>query len=305
MPAPLSDLQRQALSRDNVLFNAAFPAPPGYAAPGMPGLLDLLFDTASAGGVGITADSFDVDSLALGGGHFARDLANTTGLTFAYRAGRFFNGLANVSVSAGTRSLSANATNYIEVSSAGVVSHNTTGFTEGRLPLWTVVTGASSISNVTPQAPVRFLPGLGGVVGKLLSSAGKTKELVVPLGTISATTEILIPAPATAGRLVKAVLSVGTTVSTSDTNFWTFELQDRGAAGTGTTAMLLAGDTNTTKLTGGAGLTAYVARTLSLHGTAANLDTAADDVLRFVATKTASAADLVRASLRLDVSFDN
>lgn len=43
--------------------------------------------------------------------------------------------------------LTASATNYIEATRAGVVSSNTTGFTAGRLPLYQVVTGSSTVTS--------------------------------------------------------------------------------------------------------------------------------------------------------------
>src|SRR5436190_16604839 len=114
-------------------------------------LFDDIYETIAAGSVGITALAGDVDSLALGGGHFSLDPDTTSGLTLGYKAGRFLSGLAIVNVAAGTIALSASATNYVEVSSGGTVSANTSGFTAGSLPLWTVTTGASSISVVTSK----------------------------------------------------------------------------------------------------------------------------------------------------------
>lgn len=45
--------------------------------------------------------------------------------------------------------LSASTTNYVEATRAGVVSKNTTGFTAGAIPLYTIVTGASSVTSYT------------------------------------------------------------------------------------------------------------------------------------------------------------
>jgi hypothetical protein len=52
-------------------------------------------------------------------------------------------------ISNGTVSLSASTTNYVEATRAGVVSKNTTAFTPGQIPLYTVVTGASSVTSYT------------------------------------------------------------------------------------------------------------------------------------------------------------
>jgi hypothetical protein len=80
--------------------------------------------------------------------HFGYNPATTTGLTFGYLAGAVRSGGTVTAVAAGTVALTASTTNYIQVSGAGVVSVNTTGFTSG-IPLWTVVTGASAITSWT------------------------------------------------------------------------------------------------------------------------------------------------------------
>src|SRR5258707_407577 len=110
------------------------------------GVLNDLFNRITLGAIGIRASAVDVDSLALGGGHFTRDLdtADGSSLLFAWDAGRFHNGLATVSVSADSITLSPSATNYIEVDRSGTVTVNTSGFTSGKLPLWKVITGVST-----------------------------------------------------------------------------------------------------------------------------------------------------------------
>lgn len=80
---------------------------------------------------------------------FQQDSGTTTGLTFGYKAGKFRNDNAIVSVAAGTVTLIDAATNYVEVDSAGVVSVNTTGFNSGSIPLFEVVTTSGTISSVT------------------------------------------------------------------------------------------------------------------------------------------------------------
>jgi hypothetical protein len=82
---------------------------------------------------------------------FQQDSGTTTGLTFGYKAGKFRNDNAIVSVAAGTVTLTGSATNYVEVDSAGVVSVNTTGFTSGSIPLFEVVTTSGTISSVTDK----------------------------------------------------------------------------------------------------------------------------------------------------------
>jgi len=100
----------------------------------------------------------------LDGTDFQQDSETTTGLTFGYKAGKFRNDNAIVSVSAGTVTLTDAATNYIEVDSAGMVSVNTTGFTSGQIPLFEVVTSGGVISSVTDKRSWLHLGGLRNVV---------------------------------------------------------------------------------------------------------------------------------------------
>lgn len=69
-----------------------------------------------------------------------------SGLGFAYGVGitRADNAVARIA--AGTVDLADNTTNYIEVTTAGAVSANTTGFTAGRIPLFTVTTASGEIT---------------------------------------------------------------------------------------------------------------------------------------------------------------
>lgn len=82
---------------------------------------------------------------------FGRRLSTTTGLTWGYYGGTMLIGGTVTQIANGTVALAGSATNYVEVSPLGVVSDNTVGFTSGSTPLYTVVTGASSISSWTDQ----------------------------------------------------------------------------------------------------------------------------------------------------------
>lgn len=72
--------------------------------------------------------------------------STTVGLTWGYYGG-YYDGNA---VANGTLTLTASSTNYIEADAAtGAVSSNTSGFTPGRIPLYSVVTGGSTITSWT------------------------------------------------------------------------------------------------------------------------------------------------------------
>ena len=90
----------------------------------------------------VTANAmFDAASPAM---VLGRRASTTAALTWGYYGGTIAVSGASVQIASGTLALTASATNYIEATIAGAVSVNTTGFTAGRKPLYTVVTGASA-----------------------------------------------------------------------------------------------------------------------------------------------------------------
>jgi len=265
-------------------------------------LIQDLIDIINAGNIGVTADAWDVDAAAKNSGLFAQDADNTTGLTFAYRASRFNNGLAIITVAAGTLALSASTTNYVEVDSAGTVSSNTSGFTATSMPLYQIATGVSTITTVTNKKSLMTL--LTALTGAKLTTTAKTKSIEIPLGTLSATGTFLFVAPH-ACTVTAMSLASATAVAGDNTNYWTFAAINKTSSGSGTTAVLAATDPNTTKATGGTSISAYIVRDLTLHGTSGNLDLAAGDVVVFTATKTSSADPLTNAVLRVNYKSEN
>ena len=119
----------------------------------------------------------------------------------------------------------------------------------------------------------------------------------VPAGgatTIATTgnTDLYVIAPH-AGVLDSVDFSGVDVLAASDTNYITWTVTNLGQAGAGSTAMLAATDPNTTKTTGGTALAANTKRTLTKHGTAANLVVAAGDRLRIRAAATGTLANTV------------
>ncbi len=107
--------------------------------------LDLLVQ--SQAGKEITANAlFDAASPAM---IFGRRQASTSGLTWGYYGGMVNLSGVNTAIANGTLTLTASATNYVEFDSTGAVTANTTGFTTGRLPLYSIVTGATTVSSYT------------------------------------------------------------------------------------------------------------------------------------------------------------
>ena len=102
----------------------------------------------SQSGKEITANAmFDALSPA---SFFGRRASTTpTGLTWGYYGGTMLVDGVLTQIANGTLGLTASTTNYVEINRAGTISKNTTGFTPGSIPLYTIVTGASSVTSYT------------------------------------------------------------------------------------------------------------------------------------------------------------
>ena len=120
----------------------------------VPGVADFQASVATGGATlqWIDFKAAGTPLAAIGGtGQFNQNTATTTGLTYGYSGGLIRADNVVTTVADGTVALTANLTNYIEVTSAGSVSANTTAFTSGRFPMATVLAGASTITTVTDK----------------------------------------------------------------------------------------------------------------------------------------------------------
>ena len=129
----------------------------------------------------------------------------------------------------------------------------------------------------------------------LVNSNVRAGFTVAQQGATVATTgnaDVYVTVPA-AGVLNAAWFAGVDALTASDTNYITFTITNLGTTGSGTAVMLAATDANTTKATGGTGLTANARRVLTLNGTAANLAVVAGDRLRIRAAVTNTLANTV------------
>ena len=78
---------------------------------------------------------------------FGRRAAGCIALTWAWYGGPMMISGTPTRISNGSISLTPSATLYLESTSAGVVSLNTTGWTSGSIPLYRIVTGAAAVSS--------------------------------------------------------------------------------------------------------------------------------------------------------------
>lgn len=80
---------------------------------------------------------------------FGRQASECAALSWGWYGGAFRTGAGVIQIANGKQTLTASQTNYVEVDGAGVVTNNTTGFTPGRMPLYTVVCGTSTVTSYT------------------------------------------------------------------------------------------------------------------------------------------------------------
>lgn len=125
----------------------------------------------------------------------------TSGLVWGYYGGNALTAGNPTTIANGTITLSASSTNYIEVDNTGIVVKNTSGFTPGRIPLYTVTTGPSTISFWTDErclvAP--FNPRISIAMtdaNKTLTQVQSAADIIEITGTITADRQIIVPLPA-------------------------------------------------------------------------------------------------------------
>jgi hypothetical protein len=133
-------------------------------------------------------------------GLFANRYGTTAGLTWGYYGGMFLADGVLTSIADGTLLLAASNTNFIEATRAGVVSSNTTGFTVGRIPLYSAVTGASSITSYADyrltNQPIfgSKTKSVAGGVDVTLTQADAACNHFIFTGVISANINVNFPA---------------------------------------------------------------------------------------------------------------
>lgn len=130
---------------------------------------------------------------------YGRRASTCTGLTWGYYGGNVLVNGVLTQIANGTLALTASNTNYIEANpTTGAVSSNTTGFTAGRVPLYSVVGGASTITSYTDQRLA--VPDVTGLLAKAMSDANTTltqaearNQILQFTGTLTAGRNIVVP----------------------------------------------------------------------------------------------------------------
>lgn len=172
----------------------------------------------------VTANAFfDAASQATA---FGRRQSSSSGLTWGYYGANLVVDGVLTQIANGTVALSASTTNYVEATRAGVVSKNTTGFTAGSIPLYTIVTGASTVTSYTDYRVQVAPPYVQGRLVKAMADANQTLtaaearcDILEATGALTAQRNLVVP--------------LGAKQWTVFANVTGFGIQVIGASGTG------------------------------------------------------------------------
>jgi hypothetical protein len=128
-----------------------------------------------------------------------------------------------------------------------------------------------------------------GVTADKLSTAARARVVTAAIGSVTANAEKAVFVAPTDGTITGVQLLNSVAITANSTNYWTFQIVNKGAAGAGT-AVVAAIDTNSGDGGDGGSLAEFVATDLTVD--TAEADFVAGDVLSFKATKAASATAL-------------
>ncbi len=162
---------------------------------------------------------------------FGRNALTTTGLTWGYLGGVILVDGVPTTIANGTVALTTAATNYVEANRAGTVSANTTAFTPGSTPLYTVVAGASTITSYTDKRLLAVPVGAGRLV-KAMADANQTLtyaearcDILEATGALGALRDLVVPivakqwtvfANVTGGFGIRVIGASGTGITVAD-----------------------------------------------------------------------------------------
>jgi hypothetical protein len=128
-----------------------------------------------------------------------------------------------------------------------------------------------------------------GVTADKLSTAARARAVTAAIGAVTANAEKAVFVAPTDGTITGVQILNSTAITADSTNYWTFQIVNKGAAGAGTD-VVAAIDTDSGEGGDGESLAEFVATDLTVD--AGEADFEAGDVLSFKAIKAASATAL-------------
>jgi hypothetical protein len=179
---------------------------------------------------------------------FGRRATTTAALTWGYYGGNVLIDGVLTQIANGTILLTASLTNYIEASRTGVISTNTTSFTAGLIPLYSIVAGASTITSYTDYRMTNIPPtgrlslSVAGAANVTLTQAQVLNQILEFTGALTASISVIVPLAVKEYRIFNNTTGA-------------FTLTIIGATGTGTAiaqtkrAIIYSDGTNVVRLT--------------------------------------------------------
>lgn len=130
---------------------------------------------------------------------YGRRQSTCSGLVWGYYGGNVLVNGVLTQIANAQLSLTASTTNYVEAEpTTGAVSFNTTGFTAGRTPLYTIVTGTATVTSYTDHRLA--VPDVTGRLAKAMTDANTTltfaeirNQILEFTGTLTAARNIVLP----------------------------------------------------------------------------------------------------------------
>ena len=159
-------------------------------------LLDTISSTQASKEVTANA-MFDAASQVM---IFGKRASTTTALTWGFYGGRMLVDGVLTAIANGSIALTASLTNYVEVTRAGVVSKNTTAFTPGSIPLYTITAGASTVTSyIDERSPIdpRFINHNATfavtVADVTMTAAQARSRIITTTGALTAARSVIVP----------------------------------------------------------------------------------------------------------------
>ncbi len=130
---------------------------------------------------------------------YGRRQSTTTALYWGYYGGNVLINGVLTQISNGVITMAGSATNYLQANpSTGAVTVNTSGFTAGFIPLYTIVTAAFSVTSytdhrlATPEFTGRLALAMADA-NTTLTQAHARNQIIEFTGTLTATRNIVLP----------------------------------------------------------------------------------------------------------------
>jgi hypothetical protein len=130
---------------------------------------------------------------------FGRNALTTSGLTWGHFGGKIMLDGVLTTIANGTTTLTGSTTNYLEATRAGIVSKNTTAFTPGTIPLYSIVTSTTAPTSYTDYRMINVQLTKGRLAlamsdaNTTLVHAQTSCEILEFTGTLTVQRNIVLP----------------------------------------------------------------------------------------------------------------